>query len=327
MEGELLARPLRWRRHITDRECHNGAVAQYEDEMPGRSAAMPLVVSKVFNNNVVLASFGEGPERVVMGRGIGFQKQPGNVLDIALVEKTYVLDSGIDQSQIESFLAKLPYETVVAVTQAVSDVEAQLGRSLGKSLPVALLDHVSFVLERMGNGVVLPRVVMPELSVMYPDEFAAAKVMQEVLERSLGVELPADESVYLAMHILNATRDGQDQTAGLLFRRVQHVISIVQTFLGVHLDENSLDYARFVLHVKFFMQRLASHSQLEKADSSFFDFARTNYPRSYQCAKQVEAYVQAESGILLTNEEMLYLIVHIERVASVSAEREGKKKE
>lgn len=279
----------------------------------------PLTISRVFNNNVVLASRGGGRERVVMGRGIGFQAKTGDELATENIEKTYILDSGIDLGQLEGFLTSLPYETVVAVTQAVTAVEDQLGRGLGKSLPFALLDHVSFVLERVERGVILPPVVMPELSVMYPEEFAAAKTMSQALGDALGVRLPPDEHVYLAMHILNATRDEYNHSAGLLFRRVQHIISIVQTFLGVNFDESTLDYARFVLHVKFFMQRLANHSQLEKADSSFFDFARANYPHSYQCAKQVEAYIEAEVGVVPTNEEMLYLIVHIERVAGVSA--------
>lgn len=284
------------------------------DEGAG-AAVPPLTISRVVNNNVVLASRGGGAERVVMGRGLGFQGKPGNAIDPALVEKTYILDPGVELGHLETLLASIPYETVVAVTGAVAAVEKELGRGLGKSLPFALLDHVSFVLERLERGVVLPAVVMPELSVMYPQEFAAAKTMHHSLAESLGVELPKDEHVYLAMHILNATRDEYNHSAGLLFRRVQHVVSIVQTFLGVPLDENSLDYARFVLHVKFFLQRLANHAQLEKADSSFFDFARANYPRSYQCAKQVEAYVEAETGMTPSTEEMLYLIVHIERIA------------
>lgn len=282
---------------------------------------LPLLISRVFNNNVVLASRGGGQERVVMGRGIGFQARPGDEVRSADIEKTYILDSGIDLGQLESFLRKMPYETVEAVARAVAEAEDELGRGLGKSLPFAILDHVSFVLERIQKGVLLPAVVMPELSVMYPREFAVAATMCRSLSASLNVELPKDEPVYLAMHILNATRDEYNVVAGLLFRRVQHVVSIVQTFLGMRLDESTLDYARFVLHVKFFMQRLANHSQLEKADSSFFDFARDNYPHSYQCAKQVEAYVEAETGLTATNEEMLYLIVHIERIAGLPSNK------
>lgn len=281
----------------------------------------PLTVSRVFNNNVILAVRGRGAERVVMGRGIGFHAKAGDLVDEEAIEKTYILDSGVDLGHLESFLATVPYETVVAVTRAVATVEKSLGRSLGKSLPFAILDHVSFVLERIEKGVILPAVVMPELSVMYPDEFAAAKTMVAELSESLRVSFPADEHVYLAMHILNGTRDEYNHSAGLLFRRVQHAVSIVQTFLGAKLDDSTLDYARFVLHMKFFMQRLATHSQLEKADSSFFDFARANYPRSYQCAKQVEAYVEAETGIAPTSEEMLYLIVHIERVGGLARGR------
>lgn len=131
---------------------------------------------------------------------------------------------------------------------------------------------------------------------------------------ALHRELPPEESVFLTMHLLNATRDEPNGTAALLFRRVQHVVTTVENGLGVRLDTESPDYARFVLHVQFLLQRLVSRTMLTSGDTSFFEFAKHSYPASFEIATEVKAYVKAATGSALTDEEVLYLIVHIKRL-------------
>jgi beta-glucoside operon transcriptional antiterminator len=116
--------------------------------------------------------------------------------------------------------------------------------------------------------------------------------------------------------VLNATRDEPNGTAALLFRRVQHVVMTVENGLGVTLDVESPDYARFVLHIQFLLQRLVSRTMLRSGDSSFFEFAKHSYPRSFEIAQEVKAYVKAATESELTDEELLYVIVHVERLAT-----------
>lgn len=98
------------------------------------------------------------------------------------------------------------------------------------------------------------------------------------------------------MHVLNSTRDEPDGTSALLFRRVQHVVVTVEAGLGVDLDVDSHDYARFVLHIQFLLQWLVFRSMLRSTDSSFFDFTKRTYPRSFAIAEQVKSYVREATG-------------------------------
>jgi beta-glucoside operon transcriptional antiterminator len=93
------------------------------------------------------------------------------------------------------------------------------------------------------------------------------------------------------------------------------VVATGETGLGVTLDVDNPDYARFILHVQFLLQRLVSKSMLRSSDTSFFEFARMKYPDSYRIAEEVKGYVTAATGSDLTDEELLYLIVHVERLA------------
>ena len=138
-----------------------------------------------------------------------------------------------------------------------------------------------------------------------------------------ATELPDEESVFLTTHQLNATRDEPNGTAALLFRRVQHVVATIESRYGIELDTHGADYARFILHVKFLLQRLVSKTMLRDGDSSFYEFAVQRYPEAHACAVAVRDYVLASTGSTLTDEEMLYLIVHIERLTQRVAEADA----
>lgn len=277
-------------------------------------AALAAPVHKVLNNNVVIQIDDTGRERVLMGRGIGFQLKPTDRIDPAKVEKTFVLDAGEGQQNELRLLSEVPYPVLEAVSRAVDGAERALGRALGRRFMIAVIDHIQFVLERLDQGVRIPSTPMPELRVLHPQEFAAAAAMASSIASALDRTLPPEEAVFLAMHLLNATRDEPNGTAALLFRRVQHVVTTVENGLGVRLDVDSSDYARFVLHVQFLLQRLVSRTMLRSQDTSFFEFAKHSYPASFEIATEVKAYVRAATESELTDEEVLYLIVHIERL-------------
>ena len=277
-------------------------------------AARPVPVHKVLNNNVVIAIDASGRERVLMGRGLGFGLRTGDVIDAAKVEKTFILDVGALGERERRLLEDVPYAVIEAVSRAVDEAERVLGRHLDRHLTIAVIDHVHYVLERLDQGLRIPTTSMPELRVLYPQEFAAAERMAAALAASLDRELPPEEAVFLTMHLLNATRDEPNGTAALLLRRLQHVIDVVEQRLGVTLDADGPDYARFILHVQFLLQRLVNRTMLASNDTSFFEFAKHSYPASHAIAEEVKGYVLAATGSALTDEEVLYLIVHVERL-------------
>lgn len=280
----------------------------------GNHAVALTALTKVLNNNVVITVDASGAERVLMGRGLGFGLRAGDTVDPTKVEKTFVLAGAGEDDRVLQLLTDVPYRVIEAVNTAVEEAERTLGRALGRRFTVAVVDHVQFVLERLDAGVRLPT-SMPELRVLHPQEFAVASAMAATISDALGVRLPDEEAVFLTMHVLNATRDEPDTDAALLFRRVHHVVATVEDALGVSLDPDSAVYARFVLHVQFLLQRLADGRTPTGPDPSFLAFVQRSYPRSAAVAQRVRAEVLASTGAALADEELLYLTVHVERLA------------
>lgn len=307
-----------------DERCHGETLASQITPVTPRllamsnpgNAAHSVAVHKVLNNNVVISIDESGRECVLMGRGLGFGLTTDDTVDPTKVEKTFILDAGPDGEHERRLLTDAPYAVIEAVTRAVDEAERALARNLGRRFTIAVIDHVQYVIERLDQGLRIPTTTMPELRVLHPQEYAAAERMAGSISTSLDRELPPEESVFLTMHLLNATRDEPNGTAALLFRRVQHVVHVVEHGLGITLDVEGPDYARFILHVQFLLQRLVNRTMLSSGDTSFFEFAKHSYPGSYAIATDVKTYVAAATGSELTDEELLYVIVHVERLKS-----------
>lgn len=47
-------------------------------------------VTKVINNNIVISKNDAKQELIVMGKGLGFKKNPGDVIDDSKIEKAYL---------------------------------------------------------------------------------------------------------------------------------------------------------------------------------------------------------------------------------------------
>ncbi|MCB0883342.1 MAG: PRD domain-containing protein [Propionibacteriaceae bacterium] len=272
------------------------------------------LVHKVLNNNLITTVDPLGRELVLMGRGLGWHLQRNDPIDYSLVEKTYVLDVTVDTQRVYGLLADVPFPVVDAVTDAVDQAAKDLGTTLSRSLPISLIDHIQFVLERLRDGIRLPAAIMPELMVLYPDEAAVAVRMRDALGASLKIELPEEEAVFLAMHLINALHEQEAGPAAPLLGRVRHIVGVVEQKLGVSLDSASPDYARFVLHVKFLVQRLLLGTMLEGDHSSFHDAARHSYSGSFRIADEIAVYVRSEMSVDLSEEELMYLSIHIERL-------------
>ena len=50
-----------------------------------------MQITRIINNNIVISEDNSHSEVVLMGRGLGFQRHPGDVIDSDKVEKTYIM--------------------------------------------------------------------------------------------------------------------------------------------------------------------------------------------------------------------------------------------
>ena len=71
-----------------------------------------MVITKVFNNNAVIAKDTENREIVLMGCGIAFKKKNGDEVDKHLIEKTFILKEKDASEKFKLLLEDIPMEHI-----------------------------------------------------------------------------------------------------------------------------------------------------------------------------------------------------------------------
>ncbi|MFQ3571335.1 CAT RNA binding domain-containing protein, partial [Escherichia coli] len=71
---------------------------------------MNMQITKILNNNVVVVIDDQQREKVVMGRGIGFQKRAGERINSSGIEKEYALSSHELNGRLSELLSHIPLE-------------------------------------------------------------------------------------------------------------------------------------------------------------------------------------------------------------------------
>lgn len=270
-------------------------------------------IDKVLNNNVVVAK-DKGKEIIVMGRGIAFQKKSGDLINQEKIEKVFTLSNKAMNDKFQELVAEVPMEYMVISEKIINYFKTQLGKKLNDNIYISLTDHIYTAVERYKNGIILKNALLWDTKRLYKDEFLLGKEALRMISDQFNIELPEDEAAYIAFHIVNAQLNEDMPIVMNITKVMQEILNIVKYHFKVEFDEESLSYYRFVTHLKFFAQRIFNGDYYNDDDSELFDMVRKKHSASYECTKKIQKFVEEKYNHVLTKEEMLYLMVHIERV-------------
>lgn len=276
-----------------------------------------IIIEKVINNNIISAYEKSGAEVIVMGRGIGFKKKQGEVVPADQISKIFRIKSRTLTEQFKELLANMPLERVRISDEIISHAKDHLKLKLNQSIYVTLTDHINFAIERVSQGIEPQNALLWEIKRFYPQEFQLGIYALELIHDRLGILLPEDEAGFIALHFVNAEYGTDIRDAVKFPDQMQAIVDIVERDLGILLDESSLHYERFMTHIKFLIQRIYRKELLSSEDRELSLLMQRKYPREYQCSLKVAEYIMQATGSRLSEEEIMYLSVHIRRVSTI----------
>lgn len=276
-----------------------------------------IIIEKVINNNIISAYEKSGAEVIVMGRGIGFKKKQGEVVPADQISKIFRIKSRTLAEQFKELLANTPLERVRISDEIISHAKDHLKLKLNQSIYVTLTDHINFAIERVSQGIEPQNALLWEIKRFYPQEFQLGIYALELIQDRLDILLPEDEAGFIALHFVNAEYGTDIRDAVKFPDQMQAIVDIVERDLGMLLDESSLHYERFMTHIKFLIQRIYRKELLSSEDRELSLLMQRKYPREYQCSLKVAEYIMQATGSRLSEEEIMYLSVHIRRVSTI----------
>lgn len=273
-----------------------------------------MIIEKVINNNVVSVMDESGKEAVVMGRGLGFGMKQGMELDEKKIDKVFQIQSRNLSDQLKALLAKMPLEHVQISNEIISYASNVLNLKFNQSIYVTLTDHINFAIERFRRGINLENSLLWEIKQFYSQEYLLGVYACDRIRERLHISLPEDEAGFIALHFVNAEYGTDIKEAASFPKQLKTIVNLINTIMGKKMDQETLHYARFLVHIKFLLQRVYKRELLKDEDGEWISWMKSKYPMEYACSLKVADCIERTWNMRLTDEECIYLAIHIRRV-------------
>lgn len=284
-------------------------------------------IKKVINNNILCTIDEKGNEMIVTGRGIGFKRKTGEFIDPAVVEKTYRMEGKAEQRKLRELLQQIPLEHLKLTETLVEYIKGQISQQLNESLLITLTDHISFAIKRKQEGIEFKNPLRGAIMCYYPTEYHLGQHCLEVIRQQYQIQLNEDEAAFIALHIVNAELNTNMSEMYNITQLIESTIEVVEYYYQKKFDRNSLDFSRFVVHLRYFAQRLFQGKLMEDGgnehDALFRQLIARNCKQHYKCAQCIGDYVRNAYQKELGDEELIYLTIHLKRINMNGDEEES----
>ena len=272
-----------------------------------------MLVKKKINNNFAICLDSNGQEIIAYGKGIGFGKMPYQLEDLSLVERTFY---DIDNHMV--LLAnQIPEKTFEVATKIVDIANLYLNNSFSSNLIFSLADHITFAIDRLNKGIFIANPLGKDINFLYEKELQVGRIALNIVENELGVRLPDKEVTNIAIHFIEAEVYSSN-TAEFQSKEqvITEIMDLLEKEMEISIDKNDATYIRFVTHLEYLLKRSPSKVEASSKNMQLFEQSKAEFTEAYQGAMLSSDYIYANLKWLPNEEEVLYLIIHINRLCS-----------
>ncbi len=275
-----------------------------------------LKIKKIYNNNIILAEDVGQLEHIVLGKGIAFNKKRGNVIEKAKIEKLFVIKSDQTMNQFIQLLNEVPVNQLELTNKIVNSAEKELQTKFNDIIYIGLTDHINYAIDRFKNSVPVNNALLWEIKRFYPKEFQAAMHSLELIKYYENILLPEDEAGFIALHFVNAQYDNEEMTRTIFTTEfIQDTVEILESHFKIQIETNSLNFGRFLTHLKFFINRILDNELEEESDDPYiYEQVKKKYSEVSSCVDDIAEYTQKKFHQPVTVDEKMYLTLHIQRL-------------
>lgn len=278
-----------------------------------------VTIKKVYNNNVILAFENSSKKEVILtGCGIGFGKKPNDTIDDSKIEKKFVIQDNNFESKVNKLASEIP-EEVFAVSSAIIEyAEKNLNTTLDEYIYISLTDHIYFALKRYKENLPIKNELLYELRRIHKKEYEIGKWAIEYINKTFYVNFLIDEAGFIAMHIINANYRESTNKSCLIMNIINQILDIIKNYYSIEFIEDEINFDRLLTHLKFFAKRLIDKTEsIDTNNNGLLEIVKVQYKESYDCVKQIKSFIEENYTYKVNDDEVLYLILHINRVISV----------
>ena len=269
-------------------------------------------VEKKINNNVAVCTDGNGQELIALGRGIGFPKTPYELTDLSKIDMTFYLVS----SQTVQMLTTISEDVIMVSSKIVQLAQTKLQNQFSTNVVFSLADHISFAIERIKKNEIFDFSLSYDIQHLYPKEYDVGLKALQYVKEDLKIIFPKAEATAIAMHFINAREvSSQNISKSNTDNTLNLIIGTIEDQFNIKIDKKSFAFNRFKIHLQYFLKRIESNKQIhdEISVQLIQDMMENNY-QIFKCGKEIVAQLNEKYRTEITDDEMFYLMIYIQRI-------------
>ena len=278
---------------------------------------MEYRIVQILNNNVAIVHTRDDKQNIVMGRGVAFHKQRGDLIQDENVDKVFEIKDKNTVNDLTTLLANVPLDFVTTSYDLIDQVQAKYKFAVEPYIYVTLTTHLFGAYQRLIKNEEDVN-YLPDLSDAYPIPYQIADDIITGFRNSLDISFPESEHKSIALHFINAhTSDGIKDDKNQIEN--DEIIEVVQDELnrnGIYRRQtNANDYDRLLVHLKYFINRLNNNEpdSLPISEGMIGEI-ENNYSQAWQIIQQIKELMEKKLQIKLSLSEQTYLTIHIQRL-------------
>lgn len=272
-----------------------------------------MEVTKIINNNVILCVDQDGSELVVMGKGIGFGRKPGQDIDENLAEKIFRMDNKDSLERFKELFSSIPLEYIQLSNEIIAFAKSSVGIEMNQNVYLTLIDHIHFAIERFKKNMHFANALFGEVKLFYPKEYLVGKYALRLIEEKTGLQMPDDEAASIALHMVNAEYDSGISDTFKMTEMIREMFERIENKFP-QFKENSMHKDWLASNLKYMAHRLLKLEPVEgPEDEEYQNAIRKNCIEECIVADDINAFLIEKYQCAMTTEEKLYLAISIKR--------------
>ena len=270
-------------------------------------------VIKVLNNNGILVYHNEtGQELILLGNGVGFGKKPTEQIEKIPGVKVYSLVARRKRDSVLKVVNGIRPEFIEAAGMIIEEAERDF-QEVNHEILLPLADHIALAAKRAKENRQIPNPFTPDIRVLFSGEYAVALKGREIIQQLTGYRISEDEVGFITLHVHAGLSDEAVSETLDTTRIISESLSVIEQEFGISLSGQSLGCIRLMSHMYYMIVRTKKG---ESTNVDFNEFMYEKYPRTAETASRVCAYIEQTLKLPVSEEEIGFLAIHIQRVIS-----------
>lgn len=264
---------------------------------------------KKINNNVALCHDSKGKEVIVTGRGVGFA-DPQQEIELSRIERTFY-NLGSEYISMLNDISPQAFKIADAVVNYAAD---RLLCELNDNLLFSLADHIDFAIERYYKNLNLELPIFNDIEHLFEAEMDVGRFALKQIKKEYGISLGDEEAARIALNIINSEYNPLRKNIKLNNQAIDDITQIIERVFGIKINRHNFNYSRFVTHMHYLFKRENENRPISSKNRQLYETLITTYPQTNRCVNYIRDYFEKTKNWKLSDEECLYLILHINRL-------------